>query len=381
MVLFKAVFTVNFDKFHNLPKKLEDRRLMLEGKWPTGGCEQCQVVEQAGGWSDRLHNLEIRGLTPPELETDPVAISVTPRIVEIMAHNTCNLACVYCNDNLSSRIQQENIKFGAFDRGGVSIPITTIPTSATAEMFDRFVGWLDQNIQSLVRLHLLGGETFLQHELMSAVLRILEKRPCPQLQLNIFSNFNVPDRYWIMYTQRIKELQQRGHIQYFDLTASIDCWGPAQEYVRYGLNLSRFESLFAWAAEQDESWLRLNINQTITSMTIHSMPELIERLDHYSQHRHIGHYFQFAVGDNYFHPKHFAYHLWHDSFERIIELMPRRTVHQQEAIPRMIGMQRQLQQHQVHDHARIHQLHVYLDELDRRRGTDWRQLFPYLNIK
>ena len=31
-----------FDSFHNTPKKLSDRQLMLDGKWPTGGCEYCQ---------------------------------------------------------------------------------------------------------------------------------------------------------------------------------------------------------------------------------------------------------------------------------------------------------------------------------------------------
>ena len=65
-----------FDDFHNVPKKLADRELMLKGQWPTGGCEYCRVIEEAGGWSDRQHNLDIRGLTPPELLQDPMAVRV-----------------------------------------------------------------------------------------------------------------------------------------------------------------------------------------------------------------------------------------------------------------------------------------------------------------
>ena len=42
-----------FDDFHNIPKKLEDRRLMIKGEWPTGGCEYFKDIEDAGGWSDR----------------------------------------------------------------------------------------------------------------------------------------------------------------------------------------------------------------------------------------------------------------------------------------------------------------------------------------
>jgi len=371
----------DFDNFHNIPKKLQDRRLMLQGQWPKGGCEYCQVIENAGGHSDRQHNLEIRGLTPPELETDSTAVHVSPRIVEIFAQNTCNLSCIYCNGNLSSQIEQENIKHGEFIANGVHIPVITKPTQATKEYFEKFISWLDNNISTLVRLHLLGGETLIQHELMTSVLDILEKTPNPNLQFCVFSNFNVPDSAWNRYIPRIQELQRKKHIRYFDLTASIDCWGPEQEYVRSGLNLEKFEQRFAWAAAQDPSCLRLNVNQTVTAMTVKTMPLLIEKIKQYSKNRHIGHYFQFYTGSHMFqHPNIFAYSMWKTDFENIIAAMPTETVEQQEAIPRMIGLQRYLQQSVAHNHSEIKKLHVYLDELDRRRGTDWRKLFGYLEI-
>lgn len=370
----------DFDSFHNLPKKLEDRRLMLEGKWPSGGCEYCKHMEDAGGHSDRQHNLEIRGLTPPELETDPTAVVVTPRIVEIFAQNTCNLACIYCNGNLSSKIENESIKFGAFSKDGVSIPIIDIPTKATEEYFDRFLSWLSKNIETLSRLHLLGGETFLQHELMTGVLDIIEKHPSPRLELCIFSNMNVPDRIWNQYINRIQDLQQRGHISVFDLTASIDCWGPEQVYVRSGLDLDKFLTRFKWASEQGD-WLRLNVNQTITSMTIKTMPELLTIVNQHNQNKHIGHYFEFVIKSPYQHPDAFSYDFWADDFDRIFAVMPTETDEQREAVLRVQGLQQQLKQVKTHDFERIHQLHIYLDELDRRRNTNWRNVFPYLDIQ
>lgn len=371
----------DFDNFHNTPKKLQDRKLMLQGQWPKGGCEYCQVIEEAGGHSDRQHNLGIRGLTPIELENNPVAINVSPRIVEIFAQNTCNLSCIYCNGHLSSQIEQENKKHGKFRAGGVRIPVIKKPTQATKEYFDRFILWLDRNVTTLVRLHLLGGETFIQHELMTSVLDILERRPNLNLEFCVFSNLNVPDSAWNRYIPRIQDLQRQGHIKYFDLTASIDCWGPEQEYVRSGLDLKKFEERFAWAADQDSSWLRLNVNQTVTGMTVKTMPVLIEKIKKYSKHRHIGHYFQFYTGLHVFqHPNIFAYSMWEKDFENIIAIMPKETVKQQEAIPRMIGLQQYLKQSSVHNYSEIKKLHVYLDELDRRRGTDWRKLFGYLEV-
>lgn len=379
--VYPTPFTLDqMDDFHNLPKKIADRELMLAGKWPTGGCEYCMEIEQAGGWSDRQHNLDIRGLTPPELLEDNTSTRVTPRIVEIFAQNTCNLSCMYCNGNLSSRIEQENIKYGDFKSDGVSIPVIRTPTSAAQEYFDRWILWLDRNIQNLTRLHLLGGETFLQHELMTRVLDIIERKPNPKLQFCVFSNLNVPDSLWNKYITRIKDLQANGNIQVFDLTASIDCWGPEQEFVRSGLDLVKFEERFAWASEQDD-WLRLNANQTVTVMTVRTMPDLIKKIDQYSQTKHIGHYFQFYTGAHMFqHPKTYAWSFWQKDFERIFADMPRRTPAQMEAIPRMQGLQSLLQQHTQHNYQAISKLRVYLDEMDRRRNTNWRELFSYLDI-
>lgn len=370
-----------FDDFHNIPKKIKDRELMLAGQWPSGGCEYCRTIEESGGWSDRQHNLNIRDLTPPEIEHDITATRVTPRIVEIFAQNTCNLRCTYCNANLSSKIAQENQRFGEFAENGVTIPVVDIP-STTKEYFEKFMLWLQNNIQELRRLHLLGGETFLQHELMSRVLDIIEMHPNPKLQFCIFSNLNVPDKHWNKYIARIRDLQKRGHIQYFDLTASIDCWGDEAEYARSGLDLKIFEERLSWAAQQDAGWLRLNCNQTVTCLTMRTMPELIDKIRHLSKNRHIGHYFQFYTGPQMWqHPKTYAYEFWSPTFDRIFSSMPRDTEAQLEAIDRMQGLQSYLKTFKNNNWGDIKKLHVYLNELDRRRGTDWRRVFPYLDIE
>ena len=379
----------NFDNFHNLPKKLDDRRLMLNGEWPTGGCEYCKDIEDAGGHSDRQHNLTIPDLVPPELETNPTAVVVTPTIVEIFAQNTCNFSCVYCNDTLSSKIQQENLKFGEFNSNGVVIPVEPVRPLVN-DIFQKFLSWLEKNIHVLKRLHLLGGETFLQEELMNSVLTIIENNPSPDLQLCIFSNMNVPDKLWDRYINRIKDLQNKKHIKVFDLTASIDCWGESAEYVRYGLDLEKFEERLQWASEQDD-WLRLNVNQTITALTIRDMPKLIEKIKKYSKNKHIGQYFEFYVGADvpgpnglsnnmYHHPKNFAYSIWEQDFENIFKAMPTESASQREAIVRMKGIQQQLKSVEHHNFDEIKRLQIYLDELDRRRNTNWRNIFPYLDI-
>jgi hypothetical protein len=367
----------NFANFHNLPKKIADRELMLKGEWPTGGCEYCQKIEVAGGHSDRQHNNNIGGYVPIELSTDPTATHVTPRIVEIFAQNACNFSCVYCFEDLSSKIQAENKKFGYANH----IPLVPVlDQEQINRYFDQFLDWLENNIQGLARLHLLGGETYIQHELMERVFNIIERKPNPDLQLNIFSNFNAPKKYWYGYNNRIKEYCASGNIGRFDLTCSIDCWGPQAEYVRHGLDLTVLEEYLAWAAEQSEDWLYLNVNQTVSNMTIKAMPELIEKINKYNQHRHIGHYFMFVDSFTFQHPDIFDYSMWADDFDKIFSTMQDSTSEDKEALLRMGGLQKRLQNTCKQDITQIEKLHEYLDELDRRRKTDWRSLFPYLIV-
>jgi organic radical activating enzyme len=366
--------------FHNIPDKIEQRKIMLRGEWPGQGCEYCRDIEQAGGWSDRQHNLEIRGLAPPELEHDRTATKITPRLVEIFAQNTCNLACTYCFPELSSRIETENKKFGRFEKGGVTIKPADIP-QPTAQYFEVFIEWLEKNIRHLKRLHLLGGETFLQHELMQRVLAVIEKNPNPQLTLCVFSNLNASEKYWQMYINRIHDLCGSQHIGRMELTASIDCWGAEAEYARFGLDLAKFEERLAWASDQDPNWLHLNVNQTITCLTMKTMPELIQKIAHYGQQRPIGHYFQFVTGPAmYQHPKNYAYDFWAETFDRIFDSMPSDTDHQKEVWSRMQGLQKYLQTFVDYNWEEIDKLKIFLDELDRRRKTNWKAIFPYLDI-
>jgi hypothetical protein len=289
---------------------------------------------------------------------------------------------LYCNGNLSSKIEQENIKYGNFNQNGVQIPIINTPTAAAQEYFDQFIVWLENNVTTLKRLHLLGGETFIQHELMTAVLEILEKHPSPDLEVCVFSNLNVPDSAWDRYILRIKDLQLKKHIRVFDLTASIDCWGAEQEFVRSGLDLQKFEQRLDWAVSQGD-WLRVNINQTVTSMTMRTMPNLIEKITYYSNFKPVGHYFQYYTGPHMFqHPKIYAWSFWEETCNRILQSMPigKSGSRENETRDRMVGMQQLLKQHTQYNFEEIKKLHTYLDEIDRRRNTNWRNLFSYLDV-
>jgi len=176
-------------------------------------------------------------------------------------------------------------------------------------------------------------------------------------------------------------LWQQGNIGRFDLTASIDCWGPQAEYVRYGLDCEKFEENFAFAAEQPEDFLWLNVNQTVSSFTMKTMPDLIRMFNKYNKHRHIGHYAMLVDGFSFMRPEVFAYETWEQTWNKIYSSMRSETIEDQQTIKIFSGLQSLMRTRTDNDVDKIKELYNYFDEIDRRRNTHWRDLWPELVIR
>jgi hypothetical protein len=365
----------NFFDFHNTPKKLNDRQLMLEGKWPTGGCEYCKNIEDAGGTSDRLFQLQIPNLAPPELDTDITATSVTPRIVEVYFDNLCNMSCIYCIDKFSSRIEQENIRFGNFKHGNLEIKNRFPKTDNFEKLSADFWEWMNKNYQTIRRFHILGGEPFFQPQ-FETCLEFLETNQNSDLEFNIISNLKVAPNKFKKYINRIKHLVETGRIGRFDLTCSIDCWGDEHEYIRYGSNLGEWQENFDYVA--NEKWITLNINQTITGLGMKSMPDLIHYINgHRSADREIGHYFAACTNRRYLYPGTFGKGFFDKDFEKILSAMPNETWQQKHARSLMEGLQLEFNTND-RNLEELNNLKAFLTEMDRRRGCDWQKTFPWL---
>lgn len=365
----------DFENFHNTPKKIADRELMLNGEWPQGGCEYCKNIEDAGGSSDRMFHLKIPNLVPPELDTDLNATSVTPRIVEVYFDNVCNMSCLYCWDGFSSKIRQENLLYGRFEQAGVVIDNRANKVPDITALTDRFWQWMSDHHTSIRRLHVLGGEPLYQRQ-FEQCLDFFSRNPCPELEFNVISNLMIPDEKFQNIIQRIKTLVTSGHLARFDLTASIDCFGPEQEYVRHGMELAQWRRNFEYLVAQP--WITLNINQTLSALTIKTVPELLQYVNPLRENREIGHYFSTTTMTHLFlHPDIFGKGFYDSEFQCIIDNMPDNTWQQKQARMYMDGIQKQLST-TTRSPERIHQLGIFLDEIDRRRGLNWRNTFPWL---
>ena len=365
----------NFADFHNTDIKILDRQLMLQGKWPESNCGYCRNIEQAGGFSDRMLHLDIPDQSPPELELDPTAVNVSPTILEVFFDNTCNLGCLYCIPQLSSKIADENRKFGPLTHNSKQL-ISAVPTKNFKSLVPYFWKWFDTNFHTLKRLHILGGEPFYQQDLLDKLLESIDQTPNPHCELNIVTNLSYPQKRLVKYIDQIKELVSARKLKRFDLTASIDCWGAPQEYVRYGINLEQWQQNFEYLVA--ERWITLNINQTISPLTIKTIPELLERLAVWRQNRKINHYFSgVAPGPSFLKPEIFGPGVFDGDFKKIIAVMPDVTDQDRTAIKYMRGIAESIESADI-DVQEIQNMLIYLNEKDRRRNTDWQQVFPWL---
>jgi organic radical activating enzyme len=374
-----------FNDFHNTPAKLKARSLMRQGIWPKSGCEYCEKIEAAGGVSDRQFNLKnLHYKYAHELDIDPTLDRVTPTILEAYFSNVCNMACLYCGPHFSSKWEAENNKHGEFNYKNLSLYTTKDVgfNSNYEKMVSQFWEWLKNNHHNVRDFHILGGEPFYQNEL-DQLIEFFNHNPNPNLKLSFVSNLKVEQKKFKETIDRFMDLKKQKKIGLFHITGSLDCWGPQQEYIRYGLNLNQFVENFEYMLDKD---IILTINGAINALSIKTMPEYIRKINYWNSIRkeydpkpssHIYYSFMTVTTPHCMVPDIFRSGFFKEDFEEIVSNMPTNTDYQKNSKMHMEGIAKQVEAG-PENLEQIDILKTYLTEMDWRRGTNWRATFPWL---
>jgi organic radical activating enzyme len=371
--------------FHNIPAKLEARRKMLRGEWPGRGCEHCQHIEEAGGISDRIIHLNLEGTTaPPELDNDLSAVEVTPRQLEVYWGNTCNLKCQYCGPTFSSTIDFEEKKFGIFKRDGVMIGSNFQINPELEKQTEDLFRWFEGNIQNLHKLMILGGEPFLQKETFR-MIEFLEKRTLPNLSLVFFSNLTIEHERFRSWMLRLQKLVDKKQLDKINVIGSLDCWGPQAEYIRNGLKLELWEKNFEWMIYN--TGFTNNVNTAFSLMSAQTMPELATRINHWSRTKPV--YWSMmkcaqrdVPGRPYLYPGIFGDRVLDLGFRRAVEIFDPMASGYRDSVKEqykqyMNGICKEMSTAKPNI-IRQKQYKTFLEEMDRRRGTNYKILFPII---
>jgi len=373
----------NFASFHNLPNKIEARQMMLRGEWPQGGCQYCEKIEKAGGMSDRQYQLHAQhdlDRTPRELFEDPTAVEVVPTILEVYFSNVCNMACLYCGSHFSTKWEEENKRFGVFKQGRVEFGFNQPSNPNYEKMLADFWTYLTEKdrYKHIRYYQILGGEPFFQKEFDTSI-DFWESHPNPELTFNIITNLKVPPKKFRDYIDRFGRMVESGALKRLQITGSIDAWGPQEEYVRWGLDLAEWTE--NWEYLLDKDWVVMCVNSAMSALTIKTAPELVEKINEWNDRRNpwnpISYSFMSVMTPPEMVPDIFGPGVFEQDFERLLAAMRERNPSEVSAKEHMRGIMQQITTTPQND-ERIADLKVYLTELDRRRGTDWTQLFPWL---
>lgn len=374
----------NFASFHNLPNKIRAREMMRRGEWPQEGCQYCEKIEAAGGTSDRQYQLLMQhdlDRTPTELLEDPTLNEVVPTILEIYFNNVCNMSCLYCGSHFSSKWEEETKKYGEFHQNDVHIANWSPKNQNYEEQLAQFWKYLsDENRYEKIRYYqILGGEPFYQKEFDQSI-EFWEAHPNPELTFNIITNLKVPPTKFKNYIDRFEAMVNNGALKRLQITGSIDSWGPQEEYVRYGLDLTEWEENFTYLL--DKPWVVQCVNAAISPLTIKTAPELIEKINYWNDQKdpwqQISYSFMTVMGPPYMDPAIFGSGVFDEDFDRILSVMRESNPSEINAREHMKGIAKQIA-HANRDVTQINNLKVYLDEIDKRRNTNWKELFPWLN--
>ena len=247
-------------------------------------------------------------------------------------------------------------------------------------MLDDFWCYLHENdrYQHIRQYQIAGGEPFHQTEL-EASIDFWDQHPNPDLTFNFITNLKVPHKKFVNTIDRLGRMVAEKKLMRVQISASLDCWGPQQEYARWGLDLAEWEENFTYLI--DKPWVQLCINSAINPLSIMTTDELIKRINNWNDRmgeRKIAYSFMTVMAPPWMYPAIFGPDVFEQGFTDILFQMRETNPMERSAKEHMQGIARQIA-NGTRNVAMINGLKDYLTEIDRRRGTNWKELFPWLD--
>jgi len=191
-------------------KNIAVKDIFLQNEFPTG-CFRCEHREKTSGNSLRTEFLKWFENEP--VSTYATSDAFTLKYADFRVRNTCNFACVYCNQELSSSWAQELGK-----------PVR-IEKDDTREL----VNYLLQNLKTLKYLYIAGGEPLLIKENEIILKALLTENPDCIVRVN--SNLSQLDNPIYELITKFKNVHW---------VISAEDIGERYNYIRYGGDWEQF---------------------------------------------------------------------------------------------------------------------------------------------
>jgi hypothetical protein len=304
------------------------------------------------------------------------------------------MSCLYCGSHFSSKWEEENKRFGQYQNPEKTVEFGRDSKQSDLDyekMLSDFWQYLHEKdrYKHIRQYQIAGGEPFHQVELQASI-DFWDAHPNPDLTFNFITNLKVAPKKFRETIDRLERMIDENKLRRVQISASLDGWGPQQEYVRWGLDLNEWQENFEYCLTKP--FIQLCINAAINPLTIKTMPELVRRMknwqesipgkwnEHYKtyERKQIAYSFMTVMAPNWMDPAIFGAGVFDSDFDAILAEMPENTQMEKAAKHHMQGIAKQVAA-APRNVALINGLKDYLVEIDRRRGTHWPTLFPWLD--
>ena len=290
----------NPSALHNTQYKKEQRKMMLEGKRPDE-CQYCWNVEDLPG--DHLSDRYIKSgdITWANDKIDEVANSnwqddVDPTYVEVSFSNHCNFKCSYCSPVHSSQWEKEAKEHGPYPTSqyfnGYDWLKQTgqmpIPHDEYNPYVEAFWEWWPKLNQNLRVFRVTGGDPLMEKNTFKVMDKIIED-PNPALEFSINTNGGVSDNRIRKYVEKAKQIENL--IRLNRVYTSVDTHGAPAEYTRHGLDYDQwFKNIDYMMGELPRTKFTIMCTANIFSVT--NFKRLLEdiyylKVKHYNKHRKV----------------------------------------------------------------------------------------------
>ena len=276
---------------HNTEYKKQQRKMMLEGERPSE-CDYCWRVEDSTkldpttiAFSDRITKSYDSSGFIPEIKEKGWKYDPIPSTMEVNFGSTCNFKCSYCNPEISSKWMEEVTQYGGFKlpQGEYNSVVwleqtgrVPIPHREYNPYIEAFWQWWPTLIKELKIFRITGGEPLLNKNTFK-VLDFLIENPHPELSLSINSNLCVPKKILKEFIEKMTIIQNNKCIKEFRMYTSCEAHSAKAEYIRYGLDykqwLASCESII-----RDIPDSRLHLMATYNILSVTSFKSMLEDL-------------------------------------------------------------------------------------------------------
>lgn len=396
----------NPSALHNTSHKMKMRKLMLEGHRPNE-CDYCWRVEDSGAdvLSDRVYKSADVWAQKylEECSTQPWDYDVAPSYLEVSFSSVCNFKCSYCTPEVSSKWMEEVERFGPYPTSNKFGDISwlkdagkmPIPHSEYNPYVEAFWQWWPTIYDKLEHFRVTGGEPLLAKDTFKVLDYIIE-HPNPELDLSINSNMCVPDALLDKFIEKIKVICANKLVKKFKIFTSCDAHGKAAEYIRDGLDYEQWKRNIQRVLDQVPE-CTFTIMSTYNALSLSTYVKfLIDVVD--IKHKYggpNGRHSPFILDTPYLrYPSHQAIFILPNSWEKQIKEQVDFVYGYLEDPKSPVMANRGFYSWEAEKFKRLHELMLtkedmtgrvtqahkdfvaFVDEHDRRRGTNFAETFP-----